>query len=267
MYLVALTELRGNLDQEAGPLAALLSLSPYDVKARLSGPLPKILARIGDEGTARVIQRGLSARGHAAVVCDPRTVARPEDRVRLHRFTLEDQYLWANDRAGERLAWTDVGALIIALIRSPIARTRTQTQNKEEIEYAVVPSRMPQTLKHDVTKTEHTSVHTAYLFPHRRASVQRPWVIEETTAQFLSLGIRMQPTRRANFLTTLGSIRRLAPQAIVDDRFVACPLTSTALLRVHGSEQAPAMSPSIDVDATIHILAEWLLGAYRGPYR
>jgi hypothetical protein len=261
VYLVALTELRGDLDQEAGPLAALLSLSPYDVKARLSGPLPKILAQIGDEGTARAIQRGLAARGHGAVVCDPRTVARPEERVRMHRFTIEDQYLWANDREGERLSWSDIGAVIIALVRSPVART------KEEIEYPVVPSRTPQTVKHDVTKTEHTSVHTGYLFPHRRASGQRPWVIEETTAQFLSLGARMQPTRRANFLTTLGSIRRLAPQAIVDDRFVAYPLTSTGLLRVRGSEQAPAMSPSIDVDATIHILARWLLGEYRGPYR
>ena len=77
----------------------------------------------------------------------------------------------------------------------------------------------------------------------------------------------MQPTRRANFFSTVAAVRRLAPEAVVDDRFVASPLVSQASVHVRGTDAAPVSQPAGLIDLTVTILAGWLQRDRRGPYR
>jgi len=262
MPIVALTELKGDLEAEAPRLAELLGVSTYDVKARLTGPLPKILVQTSDDLTAARVLRGLTARGHSAVLYDPTMVVPTSHMVRLHRFTLDAGGVWANDREGDRLEWADLGVVVVAVLRGSVART------SDEVEYQMPTKSRPSKVTYEVTKTERTATHVAYLFPHARALSQRPWVLEEAGAQFMSLGARMQPTRRGNFFATITALRGYAPNAIVDDRFVASPLWSQAVINVRGSDTAPASVAAAQIDVTVHVLATWLMRARGGgPYR
>jgi hypothetical protein len=263
VHVVALTQLRSNLEDATPGLATALGLAPYDVRSRLSGALPKVVCQTPDDDVARRVAQALMALGHGVVVCDTSAIVPTAAMVHLHRFHIDAEGLWANDSAGERLAWGDVGAVIIALLRSDIRRT------KEEL--ATVTPRIGRVadlpVVVHVTSTEHGSSHAAYLFPHPRAERRRPWVLEEATAQFLSLGPKMQPTRRANFLATVTMMRRFAPGAIFDDRFATHPVATQATTQVHAGESAPPPVATAIVDTTMHILATTLLADRGGPYR
>lgn len=261
MWVVALTGLSRAVESEAPALAPLLGLSVYDVRARLGGALPKVVLQTAEDAVARKAASAIAARGHGVVVCDAAAAVPTAQMVRLHRFTLDEAGVWANDRGGERLAWNDVGAVVVALLRSSVARTR------EEVDYPPPSAGMPARTTVAVTKTEHPATHAAYFFPHRRAASSRPWVLEEATAQFLSLGAAMQPTRRANFLATVAAVRRLARGTPVDDRFVASPLSSPGVLHTRGADPAPPPVTPPMTDLTMHILAGMLLQHGRGPYR
>jgi hypothetical protein len=263
VQVVALTQLRNTFEEATPGLATALGLSAYDVRSRLSGALPKVVCQTPDDDVARRVARALMALGHGVVVCDSAAIVPTAAMVHLHRFQLDADGIWANDSAGERLTWGDVGAVIIALLRSDIRRT------KEEL--ATVTPRIGRVadlpIVVHVTSTEHGSSHAAYLFPHPRAASRRPWVLEEATAQFLSLGPKMQPTRRANFLATVAMMRRFAPQAIFDDRFATHPVATHVTTQVHAGESAPPPAASVVVDTAVHILATMLLADRGGPYR
>jgi len=261
MRVVAITELSGDLEVEAPHLATLLGVSPYDVKTRLSGAMPSLLLQTPDRVLSERVRNALVARGHAAVECEL-SAAVPSDRmIRLHRFALEAGGVRANDSAHHFLAWGDLRVVILATIRAAVSRT------VEEIEYEPSESSSMERSKFQLTKTEHSSAHHAYLFPDRNSSSPTPWLLDEATAQFLSLGPRMQATRPANFLETLKRIRELAPHVIVDDRFVASPQTSAVLLQARGNDPAPRVAAGAVVDLRVHLLAEWLMRPRGGPYR
>ncbi len=261
MRVVALTELKGEIEAEAPVLAAMLGLSPYDVRTRVAGAPPKILVQTADEAIARRIQRDIAARGHGVVVCDASSVVPASQMVRLHRFHIDPSGVWANGLSGERLSWSDLGVVVVATVRTPVARTT------EEVEYQMPRQSTPSKVTRHVTRSEQVASNIAYLFPNSRAVGQRPWLLEEASAQFLTLGREMQATRHANFFATIAILRRLAPEAVVDDRFVTSPLTSHGTVYVRGNETAPPPTAAAIVDLTVSILAGWLQRDRRGPYR
>jgi hypothetical protein len=259
--VVAITELAGELEDEAAPIASLLGVSAYDVKARLAGALPKLLLQTADGALSERVRSALVARGHGAVELDGAAAVSSAQMVKLRRFTFDAGGVWANDRAGDHLAWSDLGVVVVAVVRSEVARTT------QELDYPGTSDESSRTLRHDVTKTEHSLTHVAYLFPRRGAAARTPWLLDEATAQFLSLGARMQPTRRANFFTTITQLREHAPHAIVDDRFVTSPRTASVVLHVRGTDATPKVAAGASVDLVVHVLAEWLMRDGSGPYR
>jgi len=261
MRVVVLTELKGGLDDEAPALATLLGVSAYDVRARLSGELPRVVLQTADDARAVRVQAELVARGHGVVVRDAASAVSSSQMVRLHRFALEAGGVWANDGAGEFLAWGDLGVVVLALVRAQVARTT------EEVELVGRGARRPVAIKRDVTRNEHALSHAAFLFPHPRAGARLPWLLEEATAQFLSLGEAMQPTRRGNFFATVARIRRFAPRALVDDRYVTSPLVSASTVKVRGAESGAVGLAGVPVELTVQVLAEWLTRDRSGPYR
>jgi hypothetical protein len=259
--VVAVTELKGELEEEAAPIAALVGVSAYDVKARLSGALPKLLMQTADRDLAQRVQRALVARGHGALECDSGAAVPSAQMVKLHRFSLDANGIWANDGHGAQLPWADIGVVVVALVRADVMRTT------EEVEYQPTVGRTPSKVTHEVIKNEQSLTHAAHLFPRRGAASRTPWLLDEATAQFRSLGASMQPTRRGNFLATLARVRQCAPHAIVDDRFVTYPRTSSVVLHVRGNDPAGPAPAGPGVDLMVHILAEWLMRDRGGPYR
>ena len=52
MFIVAVTRWGPGLDQQLPELAAQLGMFPYDLRARLAGPLPVIVARVHEREAA-----------------------------------------------------------------------------------------------------------------------------------------------------------------------------------------------------------------------
>ena len=96
---------------------------------------------------------------------------------------------------------------------------------------------------------------------------RHPWLLEEATAQYVSLGPRMEPTKRANFFATLEAIRSFAPGAAFDDRFIVTPISGEGSAHVKGNSVAPAAVAAGQSDITVHVLATCLMRAQGGPYR
>jgi hypothetical protein len=259
--VVAITELSGELDDEAAPIASLLGVSAYDVKARLAGAMPKLLLQTADPALSERVRSALVARGHGAVELDGAAAVSSTAMVKLRRFTFDAAGVWADDRAGDHLAWSDLGVVIVAVVRSEVSRTT------QELDFAGPGDESSRNMRHEVTKTEHSVTHVAYLFPRAGAATRTPWLLDEATAQFLSLGAAMHPTRRANFFTTVAQLRDHAPHAIVDDRFVTSPRTASAVLHVRGNDATPKVAAGASVDLVVHILAGWLQRDRSGPYR
>jgi hypothetical protein len=245
----------------------MLGISAYDVKVRLAGPLPRILTQTPDEEVARRLHRQITGAGHGVLVYDPAAVVPTSRMTRFHRFTLDTGGVWANDQAGERLEWADVAVVVVATLRSNLTRTT------DEVEYQMGTEHTPSRVTRKLTKTEQASSHAAFFFP--RVPAKRPWLLDETTAQFVSLGRQMQPTRHANFFATVEMIRRLVPGAIVDDRYVNGSLVSQGLFNVRGRDSVPPVVGAVGVsavasgqiDLTVHALATWLMRDRTGPYR
>lgn len=261
MRVVAVTALSGDLDAEVAPIAALVGLSAYDVRARLVGGLPRLLLSTADRNVADRVTRGMVARGHSVTELDPSEATASAEMVKLRRFTFDASGVWANDGAGDHLAWADLAVVVVALVRSEVARTT------QDIEHPGSTDGSSRTMTRDVTKTEHTFSHVAYFFPRRDGRVRVPWLLDEATAQFRGLGAAMQSTRRGNFLATVARLRQLAPHAVVDDRFVTHPRAASVVVHVRGGESAAPVPAGADVDLLVHILASSLMQSRGGPYR
>jgi hypothetical protein len=260
MFIVALTELKDSLDAEATHLAALLGVSAYDVKSRIAGPLPKILLQTANGETARRVCRGIAARGHGALALDASTVVAATEMVSLHRFELDEGGM--SSQAGDRLAWSDLGVVVVAGRSLRVARTTEETQYQSSLG-----GRRPNQVTREVTRAESSTTHSAYFFPNAHAASRRPWVLDEATAQFSSLGPSMQPTRRANFHTTISKVRQLAPGVVIDDRFVAAPLAASETVRVRDHDSVLTPAGGATADLLVNVLAAWLMRAHEGPYR
>jgi hypothetical protein len=263
VYFVAFTELTdgSDIESEAYALAPLLQLSVYDVRMRISGVLPRVLYQSPDKEAALRALAAIRARGNGAVACDSSAMWQATDLVRVHRFTVDGSALYANGASGPRFPWSDMAVVVVIAARTEVLRTITEKDLEGQ--------GLQRAQRNDVEHTSHERVleRSAFLFarPHDDGTMQQPWILHERDAQFLSLGPRMQATRRANFGVTLDVLREHARGAIFDDRFVRHSLTSTELIAIVGTSAATISTAPQGVDIIVSLLAQWLIRGRGGP--
>jgi len=264
MYVVALTQVVGEVEKEAAALAPLFGVLAYDVRRWLTSVLPHVVFQGPAESHAVEAAAKLRTRGHGALVLDTRDVVAGADMVQLHRFVLGDREIVPNDDSPERLAYDEIASVVVVARRFDVVR-RSLERVPEPRAIGRPPPR-PVALEQHMA-FEHVSDRAAYLFPVRAESRRRPWVLHEREARYLSLGAQMQSTQRANFLVALDILRARAPSAIFDDRFVASPRSVTNLVQVRGHESPQPEPTNFAVDLQVYALATWLAASHGGPYR
>jgi hypothetical protein len=262
VYVVALTHLAGNLDDEAAPLAAIAGVSVYDIRAWVGRLLPHIVFQSPNEADAAHVLAEIRGRGHGAMACDSRAICGADKMVRVHRFTFDDTTFWANDGRGEHVAFSDVAVLILAASRTDVVRI---TREKEVIAGSTRP---PPSGTVDHATNESVTEQAAYLFLRQApgAAPPRPWLLHEREARYLALGAAMQPTRHANFAATVALLRARS-SAVFDDRFAGRPRGTSQLLHIRGHDAAAPSLSDTNIDLTVHFLAAWLARGQGGPYR
>jgi hypothetical protein len=219
MFLVAIAELRGSLDDAVCPLAADLNTTPYELRLLLNAGFPAVVLSTVDAALARSAVKAIEARGHLALSCDRRSLTMSRGMTAPSSFTFTATALTSDESRSEELPFDDLGAILRAT-------QRETTETKEEIKerklrpvMAVATGGlvMSKNTTREVVKRAETREQVLYLF---RRSGAPPWLLRERGTRYGGLGKDLGPTSFANFQTTIRKLRERVPGAAYDERLM-----------------------------------------------
>jgi hypothetical protein len=256
MFCLAVCELGAPLEREEEAIATLLGVALYDVRIRLGGVLPKIVAQREDAVSALALAEPLRRRGHGAIVFDADDAIALERMTLMRRFALEGDRLFANDRKEPGRPIAELTAIVHGALNVSVVRTTRQLAT-------TITGRGAISSDEKRTSTEHNVERIAVLFWRDGA----PWLLRQSEARYLALGQQLRATNHENFQLAVEWLRARAPSAVHDDRFVANPLVPQRTVGVRGAETANALTSDRSVELTLHALGTWLSRDRFGPYR
>jgi len=257
MYVVAITRWARPVEQELAALAPLLGLAAYDLKLRLTGPLPVVFQRVTEVERAREVLAALRLRGHGAVACDLAYVPSSEEMPSPRSYQLRADALVALHPAwGERsMAYGDLLALIRAKAAKVEQSSSTTKQKKLSLGRAALTGGLvmrKSTTTHDRAEVEERE-QVLYLI---RNTGRDPMILREQQLRHQGLGEQVKPTSLENFVTLLAVLRQRAPQALYDDRLVT-HRRKASMIAVAGTAASQVISSSnaSENDLAAHLIA------------
>jgi hypothetical protein len=221
VYVVAIIEWRGPavLDSgNAGPLAAELETTLYELKLTLSAGFPAVVLATVDESRAASAMATLARHGHLAAMRNRATLVASGAMTALRDFQLGEEVL-ASSAGGELMPYSDVLALLRATHRTTTTSVEEVKERKLRPGMAIATGGLilsKKTTREVITKTE-AREQVLYIFSGSGAP---PWILRERTARYTGLGADLRPTSLENFATTIRRLRELAPQAYYDERLM-----------------------------------------------
>ena len=257
MFVIAIAEVAGTIDEEATALAPILGTSSYDVRLALKGTPPSVVLRTPSREVAEQAFAGLRAHRCAAIMTTHDDVVPIGRMVSVRRFALDDDGLTASE-GGPRLEFAEIAAIIHVATTSNVERTRTQREVRNSARG------MPVTVDEDHTRVERDHDELVCLFLRAPST---PWVLHAREARYLALGPALRPTSLENFRVTVALLRTRASQAVYDDRFVTHPMTRLNNAVARGDQRPTHTIGDPGLDLPVHLLARWLLEPRGDPYR
>lgn len=266
MYVVALTELRGALEDEAAALAGDLGCTAYDARMLLAPGIPAILRRTPDREAALKLLSSVRARGHGAVACDLSAVASSDAMTAMRRFRLGETELTLDDDPGARLPYDDIVALVPAVHRSRTDTATVTRETKLSVGRAIMTSGL--SMSKTVTKQTHatTEARESVLYVFRRSGAT-PWLLREHGTVWAGHGQPLAPSEAENFRMTVAALRARAPGAAFDDRLLTRRAPERAALSGGNANTTVKTSSESGVDLLAHLLALWMARPPPAAYR
>jgi hypothetical protein len=263
VFVVALTDLHGPVDDEVAPLAADMGATAYDARLLLAAGTPAIVKTTPDRALALDLLARLRARGHGAVACDAAAVVASEDMVAMRRPRLEADAVTIDDRPNERLPYSDVLALLPAVHQRRVD-TATQTrETKLSMGRAVMTGGLAFTKSVKTTSHAATEERDVVLYVFRKSG-EPPWLLRERGTGWASLGLPLAPSEGENYRLAVAALRERAPGARFDDRLMTRKAGERSSLSGGGGNTTVKTSSQAGVDVLAHVLALWIArGAYR----
>ncbi len=256
MFCLAVCELGAPLEREEGPIADILGVTPYDVRIRLGGVLPRIVAQRDDAASTLALAEPLRKRGHGAIVFRTKDATALERMPLMRRFGASGDLLFSNDTASLESPLVDLVAIVHASLNVSVVRTTRQVTARTT---ARGTARMEETR----TAMERNLEKIAVLYWR----TGEPWLLRQSEARYVALGDGLQSTNSRNFELAVGWLRGRAPSAVYDRRFVDSPLMPQRAVPVRGAEAARALSSDRSVELVLHALGTYLARDRGGPYR
>jgi hypothetical protein len=257
MHAVVLIELATSIEAEAEALAACLGGTAYEHRQHLLGGLPCTVLTTADAQHASSTLRGLSDRGHAAVIVPGERVVRHETMRALRRFHFDTDMLVMDEPVRAQLPSEDILALIRAVHRSR-TETRSEVTSKSfSVGRALMTGGLmtSKTVKREQHSTSGESQPVLYIF---RVSDETPWILRERGTNYSGLGAELAPSSLQNFLATTRALRALAPRAAYDERLLSVRTPEAAPRKtVRADGEAVTSSTASSVDIAAHALAFW----------
>jgi hypothetical protein len=245
-YRAAPADAARSLDAALPTLAALLGVTRLDLRMRLAGESPWVVARVNGADEAARTVASLRAEGFGAVDCDvaeARAWAPAGDAV----LTLDDAgvEVWPS---GRRVAYGALRALFVA--------TLVVEHQREEVERVVVSHSGrggPRVAKVSHSTYERTQQRAVYLAPDEGPAVRL------VQAGLRCAGVR-GATSRERFDAVVSELRARAPEARYDERLTASPRrrSSYASLMDEGERRGAVTSNAAETDLAVCLLTRAL---------
>lgn len=221
MHLVAIAELKGSIEPpQLNALATEIGTSAYELRLLLNVGLPAVVLTTANPDQARATAEAISRLGHVPVVCDRSQTLRGAEMATLGDFEFGATELIAERGAASRCSYEQITVIIRALHRSLHHSVEQVKERKLRPIMALATAGMVTSKKvtKDVATTTSSREQVLYLF---RRGEQHPWILREHLANYAALGSDMAPSSFENFTNTIQRLRKLAPQAIFDERLTS----------------------------------------------
>jgi hypothetical protein len=263
VFIVAVTDLHGPVEDEVAALAADMGATAYDARLLLAAGMPAIVKTTPDRALALALLTRLRARGHGAVACDGSAVVSCEDMVAMRRPRLEADAVTLDDLPAERLPYADVLALLPAAHQRRVD-TATQTrQTKLSMGRALMTGGVAFTKTVKTNTRNATEERDVVLYVFRRSG-EPPWLLRERGTGWAGLGLPLAPSESENYRLAVAALRERAPGATFDDRLMTRKASERSSLSGGGGNTTVKTSSQAGVDLLAHLLA---LHIARGAYR
>lgn len=252
MHIVAVHGWQKDEALVAKTIADKLGTVAFEARQKISGGGPAVIASFADPHRAEALAATLAQDGVPALMIDTAVVRTRPQPLQVSRFVLGPQALKLESFDGECID-IDYGAVVLLLVAIRSCGQTRQTSDavtarKFSLGKTLLAGGIPMTrqVKSGKSASIDERDETLWLYGHEGTTV----VFDRAAINYNGLGGAMQFTRDLNFAQLKKELRRLAPQAVYDDRL----LKRAALIRLLG----PTLSPETDLDLAFEVLARSL---------
>ena len=232
-------------------ISAAAGITLFEVRQRMIGGGPAVLASFGEQHRARSLAAALNQSGVATLVIDSELVRSGIGHFVVRRFELGDSSLRIEsvDGVTSEIAYGGVDLMLSGTRIVGQAELKTINERKFSLGRTILAGGIPLTKKvsrqEEVTSEERTKV--LYLFSGDRPQA----VFRQSGMTYDGFGTAMKMSQELNFAHLSSELRRLIPKALYDDRLVN-RLGQVKLL-------GPAQSIEAGLDLAAEILGRSLL--------
>jgi hypothetical protein len=222
MLIIAITRWGPGFDQQLPELAQMLGVFPYDLRSRLAGPLPVIVARMPDRVRAAQLMSKLRGWGHGVVGCDASSVPSAASMHQARDFAFDGEVLRTEDRAHERaeVHASEVYALIHAMVLREDQTTNERTSKTFSAARAVLTGGMIMTRSSTATtrSTDSGSEECIYLVAQADGGWTHPMIFCQHQLRYTGLGAAIGHSSHESFAALTSRLRSFCPRAYYDDQ-------------------------------------------------
>lgn len=221
MYIVAVTRWGKPFDREISDLSEITGIHPYDLRLRLSGTLPVVVAGFSDADKARHLLMTLKERTHGAIAIDLDKVPEPDKMITPKTFEIEDTSIKVTDpaRGTEAIAYEHVLALIHAQQEIETRVTSVNESRKFSAGRAVLTGGLVVTKKSTKETREIKNAYERVVYLFRKPCILA-CVLRQNRLLYSGLGDRIRHSSVENFSRLVASLRERASEALYDDRLL-----------------------------------------------
>jgi hypothetical protein len=250
MHVVVIHGWKEETTELVQALAVSLGIMAYEMRQRMIGGGPAVVANFADPQKARSMAAKLNQSGVATLTIDADAVRGTADRFVVRRFEMKERslHIEASDGQCAEIAYEDIDLLLPGTRIRGQSETKTVTESKFSLGRTILSGGIPMTKKverqEEVSTEERDNILCLY------AGERPPVIFSQSGLSYDGLGADMKLSRELNFAYLKSELRRLCPAAGYDDRL----LNRLGQVRILGSAQ----NPETNLDLAFHILARSL---------
>jgi len=251
MFVVAIYGWREETPQMVQALADALGIIAFEVRQRLIGGGPSVVAGFADQQQAGEVVEKMGHIGIKALIVDAAAVRLRSCFFIVRRFKFEDRVLKIEAHNGqqETLPYAQMRLILTGTSIVGVSQTKTTMEKKFSMGKTLLAGGIPMTkmVKHQEKVSSEESEEILYLYAHDRPTA----VLSLTGVNYDGFGAERKLSQKLNFSHLISQLRLHAPDAAFDDRL----LNRNNQIRLLGSVQGREAG----LDLAAEILARCLL--------